>query len=106
MISQATIENLLEQAKQELQIDFDDDDLKITSIIKNGCNELIRICGVCESDFEAGNRANALLLAFVRRAYDGDLSNFRNDYKSEIMTLKTESEVKRYEESSAQTESV
>ena len=104
-MNEALLNELLNTVKAEVQVDFDDDDKKLLNHIKNGCAELIRLCGVEENDFEAGGRANALLLNYVRRAYDGDLTNFRNDYKSEIMTLKAESEVSRYEAKS-ETESL
>lgn len=104
-MNEALLKELLTVVKNEVQVDFDDDDKKLTNHIQNGCTELSRICGVEESDFEVGGRANALLLNYVRRAYDGDLTAFRNDFKSEIMTLKAESEVSRYEAKS-ETESL
>lgn len=97
-IAEATLNELISIVKADLQIDFDDDDNRIKNLILDGTDELSRICGVVTDDFKAGGKANALLLAYVRRAYDGDLTSFRNDYKSEIMTLKSEREYERYVE--------
>lgn len=95
-ITETTINELLVLVKSDLQIDFNDDDERLKNLIKNGVSELTRVCGVVADDLMAGGKANALLLAYARRAYDGDLTAFRQDYQSEIMTLKTESEFNRY----------
>lgn len=94
--------NLLDIVKKDLQIPFADDDDKLENIILNGANKLSDVCGVVDDDFNTGGRANALLLAYCRRAYDGDLSTFDDDYVRDIMFLKNRKEVDYYAETEAE----
>lgn len=89
---------LLDLCRLELQITWDDDDTdtRIINHIKNGVTFIIDRCGVVDKDFEAGGKANALLLAYVRRGMSGDLSTFEKDYLSDIVALQTEFEVVNY----------
>lgn len=91
---------LLDLCRLELQITWQDDDTnaRIENHIRNGVSYLQRTTGVEDVDFLAGGKANALLLAYVRRAKDGDTSTFEADYLSDIIALQTDFEVENYGE--------
>lgn len=91
---------LLDSCRLELQITWQDDDTnaRIVNHIKNGVNYIKNKCGVTDDDFIAGGKANALLLAYVRRAMSGDTSTFEADYLSDILDLQMEFEVENYAE--------
>lgn len=91
---------LLDCCRLELQITWQDDDTnaRIVNHIKNGVNYIQNKCGVTDDDFLAGGKANALLLAYVRRAMSGDTSTFEADYLSDILDLQMEFEVENYAE--------
>lgn len=91
---------LLDNCRLELQITWNDDDTnaRIVNHIKNGLVYLQRVTGATDEDFEAGGKANALLLAYVRRAVSGDTSTFEADYLSDIIALQTDFEVDSYGE--------
>ena len=91
---------LLDLCRLELQITWNDDDTnaRIVNHIKNGINYIKGKCGVNDEDFTAGGRANALLLAYVRRAMSGDTSTFEADYLRDILDLQIDFEVGNYGE--------
>lgn len=91
---------LLDNCRLELQITWNDDDTnaRIVNHIRNGITYLNRVTGATDEDFEAGGKANALLLAYVRRAVSGDTSTFEADYLSDIIALQTDFEVDSYGE--------
>lgn len=91
---------LLDLCRLELQITWQDDDTnaRIENHIKNAVSYLQRTTGATDDDFAAGGKANALLLAYVRRAIYGDTSTFEADYLSDILALQTDFEVDNYGE--------
>ena len=97
-MSSEQFDKLLDNCRLELQITWNDDDTntRILNHIKNGVQFIQDRCGVLDEDFEAGGKANALLLAYVRRGISGDLSTFERDYLSDIVSLQIDSEVKDY----------
>lgn len=90
---------LFELCRGELQRTWSDpdEDRRLKNHIKNGVNYIKRKCGVIDEDFKAGGKANALFLAYIRRAVYGDLSTFEADYLSDIIDLQMEYEVDNYE---------
>ncbi len=92
------INELLECCRRELQITWDDKDTdkRIINHIKSGALTIERDCGVTDIDFKEGGKANALLLAYVRRSYSGDISTFKADYIGDIIALQTDKEVDEY----------
>lgn len=91
---------LLDLCRLELQITWEDDDTntRLINHIKNGVTFIKDRCGVLDEDFEAGGKANALFLAYVRRGMSGDLSTFEKDYLSDIVALQIDFEVDNYAE--------
>ncbi len=91
---------LLDICRLELQITWQDDDTnaRLINHIKNGVTFITDRTGVVVADFMAGGKANALLLAYVRRAQSGDTSTFEADYLSDIISLQTDFEVSTYGE--------
>lgn len=91
---------LLDCCRLELQITWQDDDTnaRIVNHIQNGVNYIKGKCGVNDEDFVAGGKANALLLAYVRRAMSGDTSTFEADYLRDILDLQIGFEVENYGE--------
>lgn len=89
---------LLDLCRLELQRTWtdDDDNARILMHIKNGVQYIAGRCGVADADFNEGGKANALLLAYVRRGMSGDLSTFEKDYLSDIVALQMEYEVDSY----------
>lgn len=104
-MNNTALESLLEVARNEVQVTWADEetDKRLKRYIENGSRLLKKHCGVEDEDLQEGGKANALLLAYVRRAFDGDISGFVNDYLGEIVDLQQEKEVENYE---AETESV
>lgn len=91
---------LLDLCRLELQITWQDDDTntRLLNHVKNGLTFIKDRCGVVDKDFEAGGKANALFLAYVRRGMSGDLSTFEKDYLSDIVALQIDFEVDNYVE--------
>lgn len=104
-MNNTVLESLLVEARNEVQVTWADEetDKRLKRYIQNGSRLLKKHCGVDDEDLQEGGKANALLLAYVRRAFDGDISGFVNDYLGEIVDLQQEKEVSDYE---AETESV
>lgn len=98
---------LVHDCKVEVQITWSDEDTdhRIINHIKDGVAKFERICGVTDEDFLSGGKAHALLLAYVRRANDGDTSTFNSDYQDEIIALQNDKDVKDYDDE-AKTESL
>ena len=94
-MSNELLARLLELCRLELQVTWTDTDTdkRITAHIKNGVTKIKELCGVVDEDFEAGGKANALLLAYVRRGNSGDLSTFEADYLHDIISLQTDFEL-------------
>lgn len=91
---------LLDLCRLELQITWQDadTDARLINHIKNGVTFIKDRCAVHDDDFEAGGKANALFLAYVRRGMSGDLSTFEKDYLSDIVALQIDFEVGNYAE--------
>lgn len=104
-MNNTVLESLLVEARNEVQVTWADEetDKRLKRYIQNGSRLIKKHCGVDDEDLQEGGKANALLLAYVRRAFDGDISGFVNDYLGEIVDLQQEKEVENYE---AETESV
>ena len=104
-MNNTVLESLLVEARNEVQVTWADEetDKRLKRYIQNGSRLIKKHCGVDDEDLQEGGKANALLLAYVRRAFDGDISGFVNDYLGEIVDLQQEKEVSDYE---AETESV
>ncbi len=102
-----TLTELIHDCKVEVQITWSDDDTdhRIINHIKDGVSRLKRICGVDDTDFLSGGKAHALLLAYVRRANDGDTSTFNADYLDEIIALQNDKDVEEYGDT-AETQSI
>lgn len=104
-MNNTVLESLLVEARNEVQVTWADEetDKRLKRHIQNGSRLLKKHCGVDDEDLQEGGKANALFLAYVRRAFDGDISGFVNDYLGEIVDLQQEKEVENYE---AETESL
>lgn len=91
---------LFELCRCELQRTWQDpdEDRRLQTHIKNGVLYIQGRCGVTDEDFLAGGKANALFLAYIRRAISGDLSTFEADYLSDIVSLQIDCEVESYGE--------
>lgn len=89
------LNTLLDLCLLELQITWRDDDTnaRVMTHIKNGVAYIKSKCGVSDEAFTAGSEANALLLAYVRRAVSGDISTFEADYLRAILDLQIDFEV-------------
>lgn len=98
-MNDAQLLQLLSLCRNELQITWEDNDTddRIKNHIQNGITYLSRVTGAADTDYNAGGKANALLLAYVRRAISGDISTFEADYLSDIIALQIDSEVESYE---------
>lgn len=98
-MNDAQLLQLLSLCRNELQITWEDSDTddRIKNHIQNGITYLSRVTGAADTDYNAGGKANALLLAYVRRAISGDISTFEADYLNEIIELQIDSEVESYE---------
>lgn len=95
-MSEKLLAELLELCRLELQITWTDADTdkRILTHIKNGVAKIKDKCGVEYEDFLAGGKANALLLAYVRRAISGDLTTFEADYLQDIVDLQIDFDLK------------
>lgn len=95
---------LIKQARRVLNITWSDDDVDKTlnDHIGAGIAVITRDCGVIRDDFLSRPEVNMLLMAYVRRAYDGDVSDFRADYRTEILALQVDRKVKKYVEQNAE----
>lgn len=104
-MNNTVLESLLVEARNEVQVTWADEetDKRLKRHIQNGSRLLKKHCGVEDEDLQEGGKANALFLAYVRRAFDGDISGFVKDYIGDIVDLQLESEVLAYE---TETESV
>lgn len=92
---------LLLQVKRDLNITWNDDDVDsvLYEHIQAGKSLLRRDCGVTSDNEYIGNSSiNMLIKAYVRRAYDGDVSDFRNDYRAEIIALQVDKRAKNHAE--------
>lgn len=91
-MSDELLTKLLQLCRLELQITWTDADTdeRILNHIKNGVTKIKDKCGVEYNDFDAGGKANALLLAYVRRGISGDLTTFEADYLSDIVSLQVD----------------
>lgn len=94
-MSETLLNSLLELCRLELQRTWQDEesDERLTTHIKNGVYLIKDRCGVKDEDFLAGGKANALFLAYIRRADSGDTSTFEKDYLSDIVGLQTDFEI-------------
>jgi hypothetical protein len=77
---------LLNDVKEHLRITWDEEDQRITKIIKRGQAYLQDICGTSLS-FDKEDQIKQLLLERCRYEYNNALEDFETNYKSEIMRL-------------------
>lgn len=89
---------LLEDVKLYLDITWvdTDTDKKLNGIIERGMKYIDRMAGTT-LDYNAEDKPKELLLDYCRYVRSNALSEFMNNYLSEILTLQMYQEVKDYE---------
>ena len=95
-------EGLLSSVKNYLDITWVDDagDLKLSGIIARGIVYINRIAGV-DFDYTIESDERQLLFDYCRYIRSGALEDFKNNFKSELISLQLREEVKAYAEESA-----
>lgn len=88
---------LLEDIKLYLDITWEDvdTDKKLTGIIERGIKYIDRLAGV-SLDYSIEDKPKELLLDYCRYVRSNALSEFMNNYLSEILSLQMYQEVKDY----------
>lgn len=91
-------ETLLIDVKNYLDITWDDEatNSKLTGIIKRGIKYIDSVAGT-EQDYTKDDKAKELLLDYCRYVRSNALSEFQNNYLSELLTLQIKQEVAAYE---------
>lgn len=89
---------LLTDVKNYLDITWTDSatDSKLTGIINRGINYIDSVAGVAQ-DYSKEKKAKELLLDYCRYVRSNALSEFQNNYLSELLTLQIRQEVATYE---------
>lgn len=89
---------LLEDVRLYLDITWEDvdTDKKLTGIIERGIKYIDRLAGAT-LDYTVEDKPKELLLDYCRYVRSNALSEFMNNYLSEILTLQMYQEVKDYE---------
>lgn len=89
---------LLEDVRLYLDITWEDvdTDKKLTGIIERGIKYIDRLAGAA-LDYTVEDKPKELLLDYCRYVRSNALSEFMNNYLSEILTLQMYQEVKDYE---------
>ncbi|HAN44594.1 MAG TPA: hypothetical protein DCP97_04295 [Ruminococcaceae bacterium] len=92
------IEQILSDVKNYLCITFSDaaTDQKLTSIIRRGMSYLQKIAGSSTLDFALNDNAMSLLLDYCLYANNFALSEFEQNYKSQLVALRLEREVSEF----------
>lgn len=95
---------LLEDVRLYLDITWADvdTDKKLTGIIERGMKYIDRLAGV-EFDYTKEDKPKELLLDYCRYVRSNALSEFMNNYLSEILSLQIYQEVKDYEAENSDT---
>ena len=86
----------LKEVKEYLKITWDDEDVKLNSLIKRGEDYLQSIAGVT-LDFESETATKSLLLDHIRYAYNNALEYFEENFRSDLIRLQFKSVVNLYE---------
>lgn len=91
-------DGLLEDVKNYLDITWTDDagDKKLSGIIARGMQYLNNVAGG-ELDFTIEDQPRALLMDYCRYVRSNALSEFENNYLSELLSLQYQYKVKNYE---------
>lgn len=94
---------LLQDIKNYLDITWDDPkgDLKLMGMIRRGMASLSGKIGEC--NFLEDTQERTLLFQLVMYEYSGELPQFWENYKSEIIGLQIEKKVNEYAESQKET---
>jgi hypothetical protein len=77
---------LLELVKEELRITWDDEDIRLISMIERAKASLNKLMGI-ELDYEKPGPAQDLLLARCRYDYNNALEYFEQNFAREIFRL-------------------
>lgn len=90
---------LLTDIKNYLDITWTDTntDSKLTGIISRGMKYLDNVAGA-ELDYSIEDKPKELLLDYCRYVRSNALEQFQNNFKSELLTLQIQQEVKTYAE--------
>lgn len=90
---------LLTDVKNYLDITWTDTntDSKLTGIISRGMKYLDNVAGA-ELDYSLEDKPKELLLDYCRYVRSNALEQFQNNFKSELLTLQIQQEVKTYAE--------
>lgn len=91
-------DNLLSDVKEHLGITWDDEQTNknVTGYIMRGISYLNDITGV-SLDFRKEAKPKELLLEYCMYARSAGLSDFKNNYKSELVALQMQKWVENYE---------
>ena len=100
-MSENDLSKLLEDVRNYLEITWDDPkgDEKLQGIIKRGMASLAGKIGVC--DFLGDTQERTLLFQLVMYEYSGELQQFWENYKSEVIGLQIAKKVEEYAKSQA-----
>ncbi len=86
---------LLDEVKEELRIEWDDEDARLSRVIDRGKGRLSALVGT-ELQFEGEGLAKDLLLAYCRYSYNNALEYFEENFAPEILRLQLEFATKDY----------
>lgn len=78
---------LLAQIKKYIRVTWDEDDDNITALAKNGIAYINSITGDNELHYKEGSQENALLLDYVRLAYNHAAEQFPVNFQHQIIAL-------------------
>lgn len=97
-VDNTLLEALLTDVKNYLDITWEDEQTnsKLTGIIKRGINYIDSAAGAVQ-DYSKEEKAKELLLDYCRYVRSNALSEFQNNYLSELLTLQIKQEVATYE---------
>lgn len=100
-MSENDLSKLLEDVRNYLDITWDDPkgDEKLLGMIKRGMESLAGKIGEC--DFLRDTQERTLLFQLVMYEYSGELQQFWENYKSEIVGLQIAKKVEEYAKSQA-----
>lgn len=100
-MSENDLSKLLEDVRNYLDITWDDQkgDEKLLGMIKRGMASLAGKIGEC--DFLRDTQERTLLFQLVMYEYSGELQQFWENYKSEIVGLQIAKKVEEYAKSQA-----
>ena len=97
-VNDELLATLLSDVKDYLDITWDDagTDSKLAGIIQRGIKYIDHVAGA-EQDYSVEDKAKELLLDYCRYVRSNALSEFQNNYLSELLTLQIKQEVSTYE---------